>query len=179
MSTVKNPPAPARIAAAPRVGTATSAIGKEFLTFALGDQEYGLDILNVQEIRNFETPTRINNSPANVTGVVNLRGVIVPIVDLRRMFQLDGAKCAAHPVVIILNVGSRVVGVVVDSVSDVLTLGGEQIKPAPEFSGTGRENFITGLGTVREDGGERILVLLDIEPLIASNDVALGSHSLQ
>jgi len=178
MSAINNRNAAARTAPNPLLGESPINTPREYLTFALGGEEYGLDILNVQEIRNFETPTRINNAPAHVKGVVNLRGVIVPIVDLRPMFQIDAAVGNGNTVVIILNVAGHVVGVMVDSVSDVLKLKGEQIKPAPEFSGSGRENFIIGLGTVRENDRERILILLDIEQLIASNDVGIASIAL-
>src|SRR5262245_53933128 len=105
--------------------------GGEFLTFRLGAEEYGIDILRVQEIRSYEAPTRIANAPAFIKGVVNLRGVIVPIVDLRLKLGCESAEYNHFTVVIVLNVRGRVVGAVVDSVSDVLELNGEQIRPAP------------------------------------------------
>ena len=103
--------------------------GGEFLTFRLGQEEYGIDILRVQEIRSYEQPTRIANAPAFIKGVVNLRGVIVPIVDLRMKLGCDCAEYNAFTVVIVLNVKGRVVGAVVDSVSDVLELSRDTIKP--------------------------------------------------
>src|SRR5499427_10152371 len=113
-------------------GTTTGAHPQEFLTFRLGAEEYGIDILKVQEIRGYDQVTRIANAPGFIKGVVNLRGVIVPIIDLRIKFNLGEAKYDAFTVVIVLNVLERVVGVVVDSVSDVLALGADEIKPAPE-----------------------------------------------
>ncbi len=141
----------------------------EFLTFRLGAEEYGIDILKVQEIRNWETPTAIANTPKFIKGVIDLRGAIVPIVDLRLKFCLGEAKYDASTVVIILDVAKRVVGIVVDAVSDVLTLAAQQIRPAPEFSAELDTRFITGLGTV----GDRMLILADIERLIAGKDMQL------
>lgn len=145
------------------------APGREFLTFRLGAEEYGIDILRVQEIRGYEQPTRIANAPAFIKGVINLRGVIVPIIDLRLKFGLDNAEYNTFTVVIILNVASRVVGIVVDQVSDVIELNGGQIKPAPEFSSDIDSSFIQGLGQV----GERMLILTDIEKLMSSADMGL------
>src|SRR5882757_8525757 len=119
-----------------RIGKATATKVNEFLTFKLGGQEYGIDILKVQEIRGYDTVTRIANAPAFIKGVINLRGNIVPIVDMRIKFNLQQVRYDAFTVVIILNVAKRVVGMVVDGVSDVLTLSPAQIRPAPEF-GTG------------------------------------------
>ncbi len=147
----------------------TVALGREFLTFRLGAEEYGIDILRVQEIRGYEQPTRIANAPSFIKGVINLRGVIVPIIDLRLKFGLENAEYNTFTVVIILNIASRVVGIVVDQVSDVIELTGEQIKPAPEFSGEIDASFIQGLGQV----GERMLILTDIEKLMSSADMAL------
>jgi purine-binding chemotaxis protein CheW len=149
---------------------------QEFLTFRLGTEEYGIDILKVQEIRGYDQVTRIANAPAFIKGVVNLRGVIVPIIDLRLKFNLGEAKYDAFTVVIVLNVLDRVVGVVVDSVSDVLELGAAEIKPAPEFSSMLDASYITGLGTIKPatEGGEaRMLILVDIEKLLGSADMAL------
>lgn len=154
----------------PSARTQASAPKREFLTFRLGAEEYGLDILKVQEIRGYEPPTRIANAPAFVKGVVNLRGVIVPIIDLRLKFELDSAEYDQFTVVIILNLGARVVGVVVDSVSDVIELAAEQIRPAPEFHASFDSSFITGLGTA----GDRMLILIDIEGLVTAADVSLG-----
>ncbi|MEJ5998998.1 chemotaxis protein CheW [Paucibacter soli] len=145
-----------------------SFASRQFLTFRIGTEEYGIDILKVQEIRSYEAPTRIANAPAFVKGVVNLRGVIVPIVDLRLRLG-SPAEYNAFTVSIVLNVCSRVVGVVVDSVSDVLELDADAIKPAPEVSAAIDTRFVTGLGKV----GERMLILLDIESMVGSPDFGL------
>src|SRR5690242_4995437 len=128
------------------------AVGEaqEYLSFTLGQEEYGVDILKVQEIRGYEEPTAIANAPAFIKGVVNLRGTIVPIVDMRIKFNVGQATYDQFTVVIILNVADRVVGMVVDGVSDVLALSGEQVRPAPEFSAAFDTSFITGLATVQD-----------------------------
>ncbi|MBV8604034.1 MAG: chemotaxis protein CheW [Pelomonas sp.] len=160
-------------AAAPAASTALATVqaraaGRQFLTFRVSAEEYGLDILRVQEIRSYEAPTRIAHAPPFVKGVINLRGVIVPIVDLRlRLGQ--PAEYNGFTVVIVLNVGHRVVGVVVDSVSDVLELDAESIRPAPELGGALDARFITGLGQL----AERLLILLDIEAMITSPEFGL------
>ena len=152
-----------------RTDAAASPAG-EFLTFRLGAESYGIEILKVQEIRGYENPTAIANAPAFIKGVINLRGVIVPILDLRIKFRLSEARYDEFTVVIILNVAGRVVGVVVDSVSDVLTLASDAIRPTPEFaSATFDTKYITGLGTV----DDRMLIMLDIEKLMTGADMAL------
>ncbi|HUO44398.1 MAG TPA: chemotaxis protein CheW [Burkholderiales bacterium] len=158
-------------AAAVRAGTASS---NEFLTFTLGAEEYGVEILKVQEIRGWEPPTTIANAPAFIKGVINLRGVIVPIVDMRIKFRLGKADYDQFTVVIILNVAGRVVGMVVDSVSDVINLSVEQIRPTPEFGAGLDTKYIIGLGAV----DERMLILMDIEKLMTSKDMALVDHDL-
>ena len=148
---------------------AAAAAGGEFLTFRLGSEEYGIDILKVQEIRSYEQPTRIANSPAFIKGVVNLRGVIVPIVDLRVKLACESVEYNSFTVVIVLNVKGRVIGAVVDSVSDVLELGAGTIKPAPEMHTAVDTSFITGIGSVND----RMLILMDIEGLMSSADMGL------
>lgn len=138
----------------------------EFLAFRLGEEEYAIDILKVQEIRGYEPATRIAQAPAYLKGVMNLRGAIVPIVDLRLRFSLGHADYTPFTVVIILNVAGRVVGVVVDSVSDVVSLAPEAIKPPP-FPAAPDSNAIVGLGTL----GDRMLILLDIERLVAASAI--------
>ncbi len=147
--------------------------GGEFLTFRLGGEEYGIDILKVQEIRSYEPPTRIANAPAFIKGVVNLRGVIVPIVDLRLKLACDTAEYNAFTVVIVLSVKGRVVGVVVDSVSDVLELSRDAIKPAPEMTSSIDGGFITGIGTAGTGADQRMLILMDIEGLMSSADMGV------
>jgi purine-binding chemotaxis protein CheW len=146
--------------------------GGEFLTFRLGAEEYGIDILRVQEIRSYESPTRIANAPAFIKGVVNLRGVIVPIVDLRVKLGCDTVEYNEFTVVIVLNVAGRVVGAVVDSVSDVLELSKDAVKAAPELASSVDTSFITGIGNV----GDRMLILMDIEAFMSSADMCLISE---
>ena len=141
----------------------------EFLSFTLGKEEYGIDILKVQEIRGYDAVTVIANTPEFIKGVINLRGIIVPIVDMRIKFNLGNVTYDQLTVVIILNVAKRVVGMVVDGVSDVISLTPEQIKPAPEFGATLDTQYLMGLGTV----DERMLILVDIEKLMTSNDMEL------
>jgi purine-binding chemotaxis protein CheW len=147
-----------------------AAKANELLTFRLGAEEYGIEIMKVQEIRGYETPTTIVNTPSFIKGVINLRGVIVPIVDLRIKFGLSEAGYDESTVVVILNVFDRVVGVVVDAVSDVLTLPRESIRPAPEFASSAFDSkYITGLGAL----DDRMLILMDIDKLMRSADMAL------
>jgi purine-binding chemotaxis protein CheW len=143
--------------------------GQEFLAFTLGSEEYGIDILKVQEIRGYEAVTRIANSPDFIKGVVNLRGIIVPIVDMRIKFNLGEPTYDQFTVVIILNIAGRVMGMVVDSVSDVITLLQEQVKPAPEMGGALNTDYLIGLGTL----DERMLILVDIDKLMSSAEMGL------
>lgn len=142
---------------------ANSSQTREFLTFRLGDEEYGLDILKVQEIRGYDAITQISNAPEFIKGVVNLRGTIVPIVDMRIKFCLGNATYDQFTVVIILNVG-----IVVDGVSDVLSLTDDQMRPTPGLSSVIETEFITGLGRI----DECMLILIDIEKLM--NSVSMG-----
>lgn len=141
----------------------------EFLTFTLGQEEYGIDILKVQEIRGYDAVTTIANAPAFIKGVINLRGLVVPILDMRIKFNLGNVVYNNLTVVIVLNVAQRVVGMVVDGVSDVITLTAEQIKAVPEFSGALDTRYIVGLGAVEE----RMIILVDIEQLMSSRDMDL------
>ncbi len=142
---------------------------QEYLTFILGPEEYAIDILKVQEIRGYDAVTTIANAPAFIKGVINLRGTIVPIVDLRIKFNVGVAEYTPFTVVIILNLGTRVVGVVVDSVSDVTMLRADQISPTPEFAATVDTQYILGLGTL----DDRMLIVIDIERLMLSSEMAL------
>ena len=146
---------------------------REYLSFKLGAEEYGIDILRVQEIRGYEAPTRIANSAEFIKGVVNLRGVIVPIVDMRIRFGLHDVQYSGTTVTIVLNIGGRTVGMVVDSVSDVIELEPGQVKAAPEFNGAVDSTYITGLGTVTQGETERMLILMDIENLMRSPEMGL------
>ena len=140
---------------------------REYLTFRLDQEEYGIDILKVQEIRGYEPPTRIANAPGFIKGVVNLRGTIVPIVDMRIKFNCAQADYNSFTVVIILNLRNRVVGIVVDGVSDVVPLAQEQVRPKPEFGAAVDTRFISGIGTL----DDRMLILLDIPTLLDSADL--------
>ena len=151
--------------------TATGA--REYLTFRLDQEEYGIDILKVQEIRGYEPPTRIAHAPAFIKGVVNLRGTIIPIVDMRLKFNCSKAEYNSFTVVIILNLRNRVVGIVVDSVSDVMELAADNVKAAPDIESVIDNDCILGLGSV----GERMLILLDIEKLMSGLDMGLASAS--
>ena len=143
--------------------------GMEFLAFTLGEENYGIDILTVQEIRAYETVTKIANMPDFIKGVINLRGVIVPIVDMRIKFKLADVVHNQFTVVIVLNVCGRVIGMVVDGVSDVISLTPEQIHPKPEFGSSLDTQYLIGLGTVNE----RMIILVDIERLMSAKDMAL------
>jgi purine-binding chemotaxis protein CheW len=161
-------------APAPTV-SASEGYLEEFLTFTLGAEEYAIDILKVQEIRGYEEPTAIAHAPAFIKGVVNLRGTIVPIVDLRIKFDVGVVEYTPFTVVIILNVGGRVVGMVVDAVSEVAAMSDEQIRPAPEFSPAVDTRYIRGLATVEE----RMLIVVDIEKLMLSSEMALVEQEAQ
>jgi purine-binding chemotaxis protein CheW len=142
---------------------------REFLSFKLGDEEYGMDIMRVQEIRSFEPPTRMANTPADILGVVNLRGVIVPIVDMRIKFNLANALYDGFTVVIVLNIGGQILGMVVDSVSDVISFTAEQLRPVPDFNSVIGNDYLLAIGSL----DKRMLMLLDIERLMRSADMGL------
>jgi purine-binding chemotaxis protein CheW len=150
-------------------GAAAARMANEFLSFKLGSEEYGIEILKVQEIRSYEAVTHIANAPEFIKGVVNLRGIIVPIIDMRIKFRLGKAEYDQFTVVIILNVAGRVMGIVVDGVSDVINLSAEQVRPAPGFGAVIDTEYILGLGTVED----RMLILVDIEKLMGSTDMGL------
>lgn len=152
-----------------RQGGVPGAAAGEFLTFTLGTEEYGVDILKVQEIRGYDAVTKIANAPEFIKGVVNLRGIIVPIVDMRIKFNLGDVEYNQFTVVIILNVAQRVVGMVVDSVSDVIMLSADKIKPAPDFAAQFDVGYLIGLGTV----DDRMLILMDIERLMSGSEMGL------
>jgi purine-binding chemotaxis protein CheW len=161
-------------ASSAKQGLGADTAPQEFLTFTLGKEEYGIEILKVQEIRSYEVVTTIANAPDFIKGVVNLRGTIVPIVDMRIKFNLGEVDYTQFTVVIILNVAGRVVGMVVDSVSDVISLTASQIRQPPNFSSTFDVRYITGLGTV----DQRMLILVDIEKLMTGSDMGLMDASV-
>lgn len=144
---------------------------KEFLAFKLGEEEYGIDILKVQEIRGYDTVTSLPNTPPFMKGVINLRGMIVPIFDLRIKLNLPNVQYDQFTVVIILNIGGRMAGVVVDSVSDVIALPPAEIKPAPQLGAAIKTDYINGLATIED----RMLIVIDIEKLATSDELALVS----
>ncbi len=152
----------------------TGRMANEFLTFRLGGEEYGMEILKVQEIRGYDSITQIANAPEFIKGVVNLRGIIVPIIDMRIKFRLGEANYDQFTVVIILNVAGRVMGIVVDGVSDVISLEADQMRPTPGFGSVIDTEYIMGLGTV----DERMLILIDIEKLMGSDDMGLIDQSI-
>ena len=149
--------------------TSGVAASGEYLTFILGAEEYGIDILKVQEIRGYDAITKIANAPPFIKGVINLRGVIVPIVDLRIKFNLGEPTYDQFTVVIILNIGKRVMGIVVDGVSDVIQLNSDNLHPSPEFGSILDTRYILGLGTVEE----RMIIVVDIELLMTSQEMSL------
>lgn len=142
---------------------------RQFLAFTLGEEEYGLDLLQVQELREYEKVTQIANAPAFLKGVVNLRGIIVPIMDMRIKLGFDNVIYNELTVVIILNIRGRTVGMVVDSVSDVINLSPQDLKPAPEMGTVVGADYLIGLGTV----DERMIILVDIDRMLSSNEIGL------
>ena len=147
----------------------TIAAKQEFLTFRLGAEDYCIDILKVQEIRGYDTVTAIANTPPFIKGVINLRGTIVPIIDLRIKFNLPEVKYDALTIVIILNLGNTMIGVVVDSVSDVIAVAHGDIKDAPRFGATIDTEFISGMVTT----DNRMAIVVDIDKLMSSQELQL------
>ena len=148
----------------------SQAAAGEYLSFTLGEEHYGVDILKVQEIRGYDAVTRVPDAPDYIKGVINLRGTIVPVMDLRLKLRLGEARYDSFTVMIVLNVGQRVIGIVVDGVSDVLPLQQEQIRATPEFGTAVDTRCISGIGTV----DDRMLILLDIQTLIDSAELGPG-----
>lgn len=147
---------------------AGSAHTDQFLVFTLGKEEYGVDLHKVQELRGYDAVTQIANGPDFIKGVVNLRGVIVPIIDMRIRFNLGTPSYDQFTVVVVLNLGGQVVGMVVDGVSDVVTLSGEQIKPRPEMGAVVATEYLRGMGTI----DDRMLILVDIDKLMSGIGIA-------
>jgi purine-binding chemotaxis protein CheW len=163
-----------QLIAATGTSSTTSALGAilrpsvanlplEYLSFNLGKEEFGIDIQKVQELRGYDAVTRIANAPAFIKGVVNLRGIIVPIIDMRMKLGLGEPRYDQFTVVIILSLAHAVMGMVVDSVSDVITLEPDQIKPPPQMALGDEADYLLGLGTV----GERMLILADVDRMMA------------
>ena len=151
---------------AARSGGQIGAEAGQYLTFILADEEYGVDILRVQEIKGWEAVTPIPNTPVYIRGVMNLRDTIVPIIDMRRRFELESIEYGKTTVIIVLKVkgqrGERTMGFVVDAVSEVYNVGREQLKPPPDFGTVINTDFIKGLATV----DDKMVILLDIDRLV-------------
>lgn len=155
----------------------SSVGGREILNFHMGTEAYGVDILKVQEIRSFEPPTRMANAPAHILGVINLRGLIVPVLDLRLIFGQHLPTYDSQTVTIVLSLAKRVVGMVVDLVHDVIALTPEQIKTTPEFSqGSVASEHILGIANLKQE--QHMLMLLDIEKLMASPSTGLVAEHI-
>ncbi len=167
MQTMQKAPTPEQQASP---GNAPNILSGQYLTLRLGDESYAIDIMRVQEIRSYEEPTKMANSPIFIKGVVNLRGVIVPIVDLRMKLNISKVEYNDFTVVIILNVRGSVIGAVVDAVSDVVTLDAKMIKSAPQFESAIDARFILGLA----DLGDRMLIVMNMESLLSNAE--LGMH---
>lgn len=142
---------------------------QEFLTFSLGDENYAIDILTVKEIRGYESVTKIANAPPFIKGVINQRGDIVPIVDLRIKFNVGQVTYDEFTIVIVLHIRSRIVGIVVDGVSDVVGLSKEQLRPPPDFGVAFNSRYLLGLASVNE----QMIILVDINELISSEELGL------
>lgn len=140
--------------------------GSQFLTFHLGEELYAVDILRVQEIKGYTAVTRIPNMPAHIKGVLNLRGTIVPIIELRTKFGMTTIDYTAFTVIIVVVIRDKVMGLVVDSVSDVLDIERKDIQPSPQFGSKIDVNFINGIGK----SGEKLVALLDIDRLLSEGE---------
>ncbi len=145
----------------------------QFLTFSLGTEEYGIDILRVQEIKGNSAITHIPNAPKHVKGVMNLRGTVVPVVDLRAKFSMEAVEYGKFSVIIVVMVGQKVSGLVVDAVSDVLNIAASEIRPAPDFGASCDTRFISGVASI----GEKLAVLLEIDKLLSEEEVAVTAGS--
>jgi len=151
-----------------KIAVADDAAAAQYLTFVCAGEEYGVDILRVQEIKGWDGVTRVPYSPAYLLGVMNLRGVIVPVIDLRMRFGLERRAADSSTVVVVVRVhgarGEKTAGIVVDAVSDVHSIAKEQLKPTPELGGGGSGACVCGLATV----AGKMVMLLDIDTLVAS-----------
>src|ERR1022692_1134245 len=145
----------------------------QFLTFSLGQEEYGIELLKVQEIKGFSAITPIPNTPLHIKGVMNLRGAVIPIVDLRIRFGMESMEYTKFNVIIVINVGTKVMGLLVDAVSDVLNVGSDDIRPAPDFGARTDTRFISGMAS----SGDKVAVLLDIGTLLSDADLAVAGET--
>ena len=166
-----NPSRPSAASTAPAGNDSQRALAGQYLTLRLGDESYAIDILRVQEIRSYEQPTKMVHSPSFIKGVINLRGVIVPIVDLRLKLNIGHADYTEFTVVIILNIRGSVVGAVVDAVSDVVTLSADMIKEAPQFDSGIDARFVLGLAHL----SERTLIVMDMDSLLSHTELGMSA----
>ena len=148
-----------------------TADGSQFLTFSLGEELYGVDILRVQEIKGYTAVTKIPNTPPHIKGVLNLRGTIVPIVELRTKFGLPTIEYTMFTVIVVVVVRDKVMGLIVDAVSDVLDIEKKDIQAAPEFGAKADVTFLNGIGK----SGDKLIALLDIDRLLTEADMAEAS----
>ena len=162
----------AQTAASTNIMTDVDESQQQYLTFLLAGEEYGVDILRVQEIKGWDTVTQIPNTPEYIRGVINLRGTIVPIIDMRARFSLEELDYGPTTVVIVLKVNnqdkSRIMGIVVDGVSDVYNMPDEEIKPSPDFGSAVDTDFVKGLATVNE----KMVIVLDIDHMCNSGELS-------
>ena len=149
------------------------AAAAQFLTFSLGQEEYGIELLKVQEIKGFSAITPIPNTPSHIKGVINLRGAVIPIVDLRIRFGMEAIEYTQFHVIIVINVGTKVMGLLVDAVSDVLTVGADEIRPSPNFGAHADTRFISGMAST----GDKVAVLLDLDTLLSEADLAVAAEA--
>ena len=145
----------------------------QFLTFALGQEEYGVEILKIQEIKGFSAITPLPNAPPFLKGVLNLRGTIVPIVDLRKKFGMDEETYTKFTVIVVVQVRGQIMGFIVDAVSDVLSVSGSDIQPTPDLHGQVDTAFLTGLAKA----GEKLVLLLDIDKILTATDVGSAAQA--
>ena len=151
--------------------TAEAVSAGQYLTFALGSEEYGIELLKVQEIKGYSAVTPIPSTPPHIKGVMNLRGAVIPVVDLRVRFGMETIEYTQFNVIIVINVGAKVMGLLVDAVSDVLNVGAGEVRPAPDFGTRADTRFISGMASA----GDKIAVLLDIDRLLTEDDLNIAS----
>jgi purine-binding chemotaxis protein CheW len=148
--------------------TSSDPAASQFLTFVLGDEQYGVEILQVQEIRGYSGVTPIPNTPPYIKGVMNLRGTVVPVIDLRARFSMEAGEYDKFTVIVVVTVGEKVIGLVVDAVSDVLDIPAAEIRATPDLGARVDTQFISGMASI----GGRLAVLLDIQRLLSEDEIA-------
>lgn len=163
-------PAGAPAAAPAPLVNGVSADVSQFLTFSLDGEEYGVDILKVQEIKGYVPTTRVPNAPSEVVGVLNLRGTVVPIIDLRRKFCLAPVDYDQFTAIVVVVVRGKVMGVIVDSVSEVMSISPDDIQPAPDFGAGVGASALQGMAKV----GDSLVILLDIDSVLLGDAAAAG-----